>query len=74
MHWADWGLHLVGGLVVDGIYTVLLNDSVSHTLSLYWKLKLLLFNNYYKVIWGNSVKTYFIAVYFQQLVTDKGLT
>ena len=27
-----------------------------------------------KVIWGNSVKTYFIAVYFRQLVSDKGLT
>ena len=26
-----------------------------------------------KVIWG-SVKTYFIAVYFRQLVSDKGLT
>ena len=25
-----------------------------------------------KVIWGNSVKTYFIAVYFRQLVSDKG--
>ena len=25
-----------------------------------------------KVIWGNSVETYFIAVYFRQLVSDKG--
>ena len=27
-----------------------------------------------KVIWGNFVKTYFIAVCFQQLVRNKGLT
>ena len=27
-----------------------------------------------KLMWGKSVKTYFIAVYFRQLVTDKGLT
>ena len=25
-------------------------------------------------MWGKSVKTYFIAVYFRQLVTDKGQT
>ena len=25
-------------------------------------------------MWGNSVKTFFIAVYFRQLVTNKGLT
>ena len=27
-----------------------------------------------KLMWGKSVKTYCIAVYFRQLVTDKGLT
>ena len=30
----------VGGVVVDGVYTVLLNVYLPHTLSLYWKLKL----------------------------------
>ena len=32
MLWADWVLNLVGGLVVDGVYTVLLSVYLPHTL------------------------------------------